>query len=177
MDSSTLKLTQTESTLTLDFSGELTLFTITNHQETVKSTSFLDKSKVEINLEKLTYLDTAAAIFLDNIYNSFSKHSIEVSFITSNQDILDTLELVKSKKGMHEPIKHKKEITLIESIGKYTYKHFLGFLAFMSFLGELFATKMHYLKSFKNFRFKEIAFEINESGIKAIGIISLTSFE
>ena len=176
MSNSSLKLIQTDGTLRLEFSGELTLFTLTAHQEKVELIPFANKSKLEINLEKLTYLDTAAAIFLDNVYNSFSKNGIEVLFITYNQDILDTLELVKSKKGMHEPIKHKKEITLIESIGKYTYKHFLGFLAFMSFLGELFATKMHYLKSFKNFRFKEIAFEINESGIKAIGIISLTSF-
>ena len=52
----------------------------------------------------------------------------------------------------------------------------MGFLSFITFLGELFSTKMHYLKSFKNFRFKEIAFEINESGVKAIGIIALTSF-
>jgi len=176
MSNSALKLTQTDGTLILDFSGELTLFTLTNHQATVESISFFNKSKVEINLEKLTYLDTAAAIFLDNIYNSFSKQGIEVSFISYNQDILDTLALVKSKKDMHKPIKQKREITLIESIGKNVYKYFLGFLSFMAFLGELFATKMHYLKSFKNFRFKEIAFEIYESGIKAIGIISLTSF-
>ena len=176
MSNSALKLTQTDGTLILDFSGELTLFTLTNHQKIVESIPFVNKSKLEINLEKLTYLDTAAAIFLDNIYNSFSKNGIEVLFITNNQDILDTLELVKSKKGMHKAIKHKKEITLVESIGKYVYKHWMGFLSFMSFLGELFATKMHYLKSFKNFRFKEIAFEINESGVKAIGIIALTSF-
>ncbi|MEN8302537.1 MAG: MlaE family lipid ABC transporter permease subunit [Campylobacterota bacterium] len=177
MSNSTLKLTQTEEgMLKLDFSGELTLFTLTSHQERVELIPFSDRSKVEINLEKLTYLDTAGAIFLDNIYNSFSKNGLEVSFITHNQDILDTLELVKSKKDMHKPIKHEKEITSIESIGKYAHKHFLGFLSFIAFLGELFATKMHYLKSFKNFRFKEIAFEINESGIKAIGIISLTSF-
>ena len=176
MSNSALKLTQTDGTLRLDFSGELTLFTLTNHQTTVESIPFANKSKIEINLEKLTYLDTAAAIFLDNIYNSFSKNGIDVSFITQKRDILDTLELVKSKRGMRKSIKYKKEATFIESIGKYVYKHFTGFLSFISFLGELFATKMHYLKSFKNFRFKEIAFEINESGIKAIGIISLTSF-
>jgi len=176
MSKSALKLTQKDGTLRLDFSGELTLFTLTNHQATVESISYLDKSKLEINLEKLTYLDTAAAIFLDNIYNSFSKKGIEVSFISKSQDILDTLALVKSKKDMHKSIKQKREISLIEFIGKYVYIYFLGFLSFISFIGELFATKMHYIRSFKNFRFKEIAFEINESGVKAIGIISLTSF-
>jgi len=176
MNNSTLKLLQTDGTLRLEFSGELTLFTLTDHQETLKSISSLGKIKLEIDLEQLTYLDTAAAIFLDDVYNIFSKDGVKVLFIGGSEDILNTLELVKSKKDIHKPIKKKKEISLIESIGKYVYEYFLGFLAFISFIGELFATKMHYLKSFKNFRFKEIAFEINESGVKAIGIISLTSF-
>ena len=176
MNNSILKIIQIDGTVVFNFSGELTLFTLTKHQKVVESISFANRLKLEINLEHLTYLDTAAAIFLDNIYNSISKNGIQVSFITNKQDILDTLELVKSKKGMHEPIKNKREISVVDSIGIYVYKHWMGFLSFMAFLGELFATKMHYLSSFKNFRFKEIAFEINESGIKAIGIISLTSF-
>ena len=176
MSNSALKLTQTDGTLTLSFSGELTLFTLTDYEKTLEVTSLSNISKIEINLEELTYLDTAAAIFLDNTYNFFSKKISDIKYVIDNQEISDTLDLVKSKKGIHNPIKRKKEITLIESIGKYAYKHWMGFLSFITFLGELFATKMHYLKSFKNFRFKEIAFEINESGIKAIGIISLTSF-
>jgi len=46
----------------------------------------------------------------------------------------------------------------------------------MEFFGKLFMTKLYYLKSWKNIRIKEIAFEINESAIKALGIVSLTSF-
>jgi len=46
----------------------------------------------------------------------------------------------------------------------------------MNFIGKLFATKLHYMRSVKNIRFREIFFEINESGIKALGIIALTSF-
>ena len=176
MSNSILKLTQTDGTIVLNFSGDLTLFTLTNHQKIVESISSFNKTRLEINLEKLTYLDTAAAIFLDNIENTFTGKGLKVLFITKNKDILATLELVRSKKGMHKPIKKKRETTPIESIGKYVYTHWIGFLSFMAFLGELFATKMHYLKSFKNFRFKEIAFEINESGVKAIGIIALTSF-
>ena len=176
MSNSELKLTQTDSTLVLSFSGELTLFTLTSHQKTLETLHYSDKSKIEISLEDLTYLDTAGAIFLDNLYSGFLKKTNDISYISNNQDILATLELVKSKKGIHDPIKYKREITPIESVGKYVYKHFMGFLSFLTFLGELFATKMHYLKSFKNFRFKEIAFEVNESGIKAIGIIALTSF-
>lgn len=83
---------------------------------------------------------------------------------------------MKSKKHNSSLLETKVDRSFIDNVGRYVYSHWVGFLSFMTFLGELFATKMHYLKSFKNFRFKEIAFEINESGVKAIGIISLTSF-
>jgi len=53
MSNSALKLTQTDGTLILEFSGELTLFTLTAHQEKVELIPFANKSKLEINLEKL----------------------------------------------------------------------------------------------------------------------------
>jgi len=176
MSNSSLKISQTTDKLTLSFSGELTLFTLTEHQKTINSSSLLDLPDVEINLEHLIYLDTAGALFLDNVYIYLSKHSNKVSFITTSQEVIDTLNLVKSKKHKSTDIKIKKDRNVIDMIGKFTYNHYVGFMSFMAFLGELFATKMHYLKSIKNIRFKEIAFEINESGVKAIGIIALTSF-
>lgn len=176
MKNSSLKISYTEDKLILDFSGELTLFTLTTHQKIVDSSSFINLSEVEINLEKLTYLDTAGALFLVRVYNYLLKSSNKVTFITSNKEIIETLNLVKSKNYNTPDIKTKKDRNIIDMIGKFTYNHYIGFLSFMAFLGELFATKMHYLKSFKNIRFKEIAFEINESGVKAIGIVALTSF-
>lgn len=176
MSNSSLKISHTEDKLTLDFSGELTLFTLTTHQKTIDTASVLNSQEVEINLENLTYLDTAGALFLDNVYNYLLRSSNKVSFITSNQETIDTLNLVKSKKYNSPGLKTKKDRNTIDIIGKFTYNHYVGFLSFMAFLGELFATKMHYLKSIKNIRFKEIAFEINESGVKAMGIIALTSF-
>lgn len=46
----------------------------------------------------------------------------------------------------------------------------------MSFLGKVFVSIANYLKSINNIRFKEIFFEMNESALKALGIIALTSF-
>ncbi len=176
MSKSKLKITQTQEKLTLYFSGELTLFTITSHQNEINSNVYTHFSEVEINLEKLVFIDTAAAIFLEKVYEKLSKTHKKVSFVTKDKGTIDTLTLVRSKRFNTVQTQAKKSKNFIDIIGKYVYKQWLGFLLFVAFLGELFATKMHYLKSFKNFRFKEIAYEINENGIKAIGIISLTSF-
>jgi phospholipid/cholesterol/gamma-HCH transport system permease protein len=51
-----------------------------------------------------------------------------------------------------------------------------GVHSFMNFFGKLVMTQLLYFTSFKSIRFKEIAFEINESAIKALGIVALTSF-
>ncbi|MEA3370868.1 MAG: MlaE family lipid ABC transporter permease subunit [Campylobacterota bacterium] len=176
MSNSALKIRQTKEKLTLKFSGELTLFTLTTHEKEIDSQALIYPAEVEINLENLSYIDTAGALFLDKIYNYFLRSDNRVQIVTSDKETLDTLNLVKSKKYKAKEMKTKKERSVVESLGKYTHKHFLGFLSFMAFLGELFATKLHYLKSIKNIRFKEIAFEINESGVKAVGIIALTSF-
>jgi len=176
MSNSSLNISQTQNKLTLNFSGELTLFTFTAHQKTVDSSTLFNSQEVEINLENLSYLDTAGALFLDSLYENLSKKSHTVLFIASNQEITETLNLVKNKKDNTAEIKTQDEKDVISLIGKFTYKNYIGFLSFIAFLGELFATKMHYLKSIRNIRYKEIAFEINESGVKAIGIIALTSF-
>jgi len=89
---------------------------------------------------------------------------------------LDILNLVKTQKQKSTEIPHYKRRNILEKIGEHTYQYCVGFLSFMAFIGELFANKMYYLVSFKNIRYKEIAFEINESAVKAFGIVALTSF-
>ncbi|HIP20624.1 MAG TPA: ABC transporter permease, partial [Sulfurimonas sp.] len=50
------------------------------------------------------------------------------------------------------------------------------FFFFIEFLGRLFMTFLYYLKSIHHIRIKEIMFELNESAVKALGIVALTSF-
>ena len=173
MGKNSLKILQTSGRLTLEFSGELTLYVISDYQKQIDKISFNKFKNIEIVLENVTYMDTAASIFLNMLEE---KLSTRLNIQTSNKEILSTLVLTKNKREKKQLVVAKKEESFIKSIGKSVYKNYLGFVSFMIFFGRLFATKLHYLKSLKNIRYKEIAFEINESCIKAIGIISLTSF-
>ena len=131
---------------------------------------------VDFDFEDLLYMDTAASIFINSLIEKLGQKNITSNILTQSSDVLDTLELVKKSKRTSQKIPKTKKKSLIDYIGKKSHTYYSGFLAFMAFLGELFATKVYYLKSVKNIRFKEIAFEINESAIKALGIIALTSF-
>ncbi len=133
-------------------------------------------TSVSIDLSTVKYFDTAASIFINNLIADFTTKEIKVDIVTQNQDIADTLLLVKQTKEKSLPLPVKEKVDFLEMLGKKAHFYYSGFLSFVAFLGQLFATKVYYLKSVKNIRFKEIAFEINESAIGAIGIIALTSF-
>lgn len=160
----------------MKFSGEFTLYVVNTYQDKLDKLDFSTVESIELDLENVTYFDTAASIFINSIIQKFESKNIVVNIHSENKDILDTLTLVKESKKTSQRIPIATEKTFIGFIGKITYQNYVGFLSFMTFLGKLFATKIYYLKSVKNIRYKEIAFEMNESGIKALGIIALTSF-
>lgn len=158
------------------FSGELTLYNISVYKNKFDSIDFKNIKLLEINLLDVKYLDSASSIFIHNIEEKFTKENIKTKILCDNQEIIDILELVKTAKKSSTLICKPKKRNFLEKIGENTYENYLGFLSFMSFMGELFINKFHYIINYKNIRFKEIAFEINESGVKAFGIVALTSF-
>ncbi|MCF6309012.1 MAG: MlaE family lipid ABC transporter permease subunit [Sulfurimonas sp.] len=176
MNSSSFDIVHVDDKLYLKFSGELTLYNLTSFESKIDSIDFSKEKIVVIDFMKLEFLDSAASIFIYNLEKRLLSYGIKVEILCENSDILDILHLVKHQKEKLTKIPYHKRRNIIEKIGESQYKNFIGFLSFMAFMGELFSNNMHYLTSFKNIRYKEIAFEINESAVKAIGIVAITSF-
>ncbi|MDO9266326.1 MAG: MlaE family lipid ABC transporter permease subunit [Sulfurimonas sp.] len=177
MHNSSLDIIHIDNGLSLKFKGELTLYNLTKYKKIIDKIDINKESSVVIDLSELKFLDTAASIFIYNLQKQLrSESSIHVDTLCDNQEVIDMLELVTVQKLKSKKIPDKIKRGFVRKIGEKTYQNYLVFLSFMSFMGELFAHKIHYLISPKNIRFKEIAFEINESAIKAFGIVALTSF-
>jgi len=176
MINTTLQIIETEEKLIFKFKDKLTLYGISKNQQIIEKIALKNIKYIEINIEDVISIDTAVAIFLHQLIDKFQAKKIKTNFLVTDKDMKDTLELVKRDTTKNIPISTIKNRTSIHNIGEYIHNYFLGFLLFMAFLGNVFSTKVHYLKSIQNIRFKEIAFEINESGLKALGIVSLTSF-
>ena len=175
MNSSYLTIEQSSTTLSLVFNGEFTLYLVSKYEAQIKSVNYNSYKYIEINLDSITYLDTAAAMFLNNLKNKLNLANISYEIISSKTQTQDTLALVnKYNKRNNENVLLSD--STFEKIGKYFYANILGFIAFINFLGRLFATKIHFIKNFSQIRYKEIFFEMNESAIKALGIVALTSF-
>ncbi len=176
MNNATLVTTFIDDKLLMNFSGELNLYFITTLEKQIKLVNLSAVKNIEINLENLSFLDTAGSIFLNKFITTCRNENIDTNLIVFNQDIKDTLALVKNQKKSSQKILVSEKSSLLYRVGNTFHTYYLGLASFLHFMGNLFATKLHYLKSFKNIRYKEIAFEINESGIRALPIIALTSF-
>jgi phospholipid/cholesterol/gamma-HCH transport system permease protein len=171
MNNKFLKLDYDKEKLTLVFSGELTLYILQEVQGYLFKQNISQSKKVIIDLENITYLDTAFALFLSDITKRY--HS---QMLCTNENYLHTLKLVAAH---HEGLNKKDDIherNFFESLGKSFCENYLAFLSFMTFIGKIFASSLLYFKNSKNIRYKEIAFEINESAIRALPIVALTSF-
>ncbi|MDD2905621.1 MAG: MlaE family lipid ABC transporter permease subunit [Sulfurimonas sp.] len=172
----TLKISQIDGALSLKFSGEMTVYNLSKNQESIDKIDLSKLKHVDIDLYDVTFVDTAAALFVKRVEKHFITNSCQTQLLCDNNEILRTLALVEKKQEpLREHKRHSKK-NIVEQLGKAVYKHYRAFLSFISFLGELFSANMRYFRSGKNIRYKEIAFEIYESGIKALGIIALTSF-
>ncbi len=174
--SKTVLLTLNEEQLLVEFYQELTLHTIAPIQKEIdimKSKSF---TSVALDGSSIKFLDTAGALFLYEIRDYFEKKGLHVHLLLKGEMQKNTFALIEKNMQNTKESLPPKEMSFVAYIGKIFYDYYRGFLSFLYFFGELFVTNMSYMTSLKKIRFKEIAFEINESALKALGIVALTSF-
>ena len=170
-----LILTTENEKLLLHFVGELSLYDIPDFEKIVLHIGN-EVESVTFDFKEVDSIDTAFGIFFLKLQEQFVKKEIATTINFADERVIATLEMVKNHRAKVKDKVVKRKISFIDKIVFKVNSFILGIVSLMSFFGELMMTKFHYLKSIKNVRFKEIAFEINESGIKAIGIVSLTSF-
>ncbi len=176
MNKSFLKTDINGDRLTLIFSGEFTLYQINQFQLTIKDIDFSKFNTVIIDLKNLDFIDTASAIFINDLYNEMLKRDKKTDIQVHGGDISNTLKLIQNTmKNDSKPSLPQKE-NIINYIGKKVYSYYLTFLSFLSFLGELFINLLYTLRKPKTLRYKEILFEINETALKAFFIVALSSF-
>ena len=162
--------------LSITFGGELTLYTIAQIQKELEIIKTYVFSELVLNFEQVLYLDTAGAIFIYDLQTYFQQKEIPVQTALKDDLQKSTLELVTKNMRSAGEFKPKKQESFFETVGRFVYEYYIGIISFLQFFGQLLTSHLQYITSWKHIRFKEIAFEINESAIKALGIIALTSF-
>lgn len=159
--------------LTLSLEGKLTLYTLSSTIEKLRDIKIY--KKVVIDLNGVTYLDSGACVYLLSLRDRHKDKSIEI-LTPPNSNSSKLLELVKNQRNKYT--REYKEISKkpLEELGKKVYSLLVELVSYITFLGKIFTYKFQELFDLKNMRYKEIAFNINESAIKAVGIVAITSF-
>ena len=165
-----------DDTLFVTLSGELNIYTLPSLQKKVEGLLLAKYKVLCIDIHEVTFLDTAGAIFLVKMEHQADERKQKFSLKSPKKIHLETLELVHQKLDFHQKIPKTSSHNLFARVGEMFVSNYRGFVAFITFFGQLFATKLYYLFHLHTIRYKEILFEINESAIKALGIVALTSF-
>jgi len=160
-----------DRSITLNFSGELTLYNLTQIENYLKENLPKSLKGLTINLKNISYLDTAFALYLTDMQTKY-----DADIICENTNFLHTLALAREHKKQLDHRNGIQKKSFLEYLGKAFYVNYLTLFSFIEFLGRIFISFLLYFKSVKNIRIKEIAFEINESAIRGLGIVALTSF-
>ncbi len=171
-----MQIKEDASAISLEFRDALTLQSIPFFQNKIQAIDFSQKDTILLDLQNLDELDTAAVIYLQNLEQFLLESGKEVTIKAQKKEHIDLLELVKGKRDASPKIYNTKKDNFLEKVGKRVVHIIDEIVLFVAFLGEMFVNIISMLREPKAIRYKEIAFEINESAIKALGIVVLTSF-
>ncbi len=162
--------------LFITFKGELTLHTVAKIEKELAQVKRYSFNALQLDFKNVTFLDTAGALFIYKLEKNFTKKEVTVTLLLEDTLQKETLNLVKENMKISHKFTPRKQKNFLEQTGELFYNYYIEILSFLHFFGKLFVVNLRYVTSLKNIRFKEIFFEINESAIRALGIIALTSF-
>jgi phospholipid/cholesterol/gamma-HCH transport system permease protein len=127
------------------------------------------------DLGAITSLDTAAAMLIIGFSKEMEAEGCTTSIEEVSREFSGMLAMVESRAHFDTRFETP-QISMLEEAGKRSLERLLLLNNFLAFFGQLSATFRLYLRSLTYIRWREIAFETNESAIKALPIIALTTF-
>ncbi len=156
--------------------GDWTLENITKIEKLFK---FDTKTKqITLNFSRLDHFDTHGIIFLIDIVKKFEKRGFTILKTGYSKEFLKLFEVCEKNfpKEYLPPPKRNSIKEFFYSIGKITFESKQTLVSFFSFVGGLTQAMIRVFLTPHKIRFKATLFHIENSGLKAMPIIFLTSF-
>ncbi|MEA3372420.1 MAG: ABC transporter permease [Campylobacterota bacterium] len=174
-----IRLETDKESVTMFISGDLRAVTLAPIESFLtKEIPKLVKSHRNIiwNMEKVTDFDTAAALMVLTLGKQIETYDTQTYTHLLQPEFIKLLDMVRVRQRQIPPHKINVELNWLERLGKKSFTQFHLIVDLFMFFGTISTIFLTYLHHVKNIRIKEILFEINESAVKAIGIVALTTF-
>lgn len=127
------------------------------------------------DLSELESMDSALALLIAKEIDKAEREGQAVVVSAMNSDVEKMLTMAQEHAHFSANFTPPKE-SLIHTIGVNSVERASKLLAFLGFFGQLSTIFFTSFVHLRHLRWKEMTFEINESGIKALPIILLTTF-
>jgi len=132
------------------------------------------ETEIVFDLAQITRLDTAGALLLHDRREALQKGGHPVRFDRADDEAARMLAL--TQRAPVRPVTQTPQRGPVEALGERTAESFYNILGWLGFIGETFSAFANLLLFKAAFRIKETVYQINESAMKALGIIALTMF-
>jgi len=130
---------------------------------------------VVCDCRELTGFDTAAALMLLRFRRHVEAAGGRCKIELPQEEYRRLYDLVESQSGS-VPEREGRRCTPFATVGLKSARALQRLLGVFTFVGNVSAIWGSYLRSIRNVRYKEIVFEVNESAVKALGVVGLITF-
>ncbi len=124
-------------------------------------------------------IDTAGMLLVTEMVETLKTRHCEIKISGGSDEFNELYSLLgkyRSKSTSSKPEAPFFLLRLLEATGKNSVEFLQNIFAFISFIGENFIQLLHYLRYPGSIRFKAIVKNIEDAGLRAVPIITLTSF-
>lgn len=131
--------------------------------------------ELNFDFSQIKMIDSSGIVLIIKYILLFEKNNIKINIVKISKKHNKMLELYKLN-YKHEDIIYKKELSLIQKIGKEGCSSFENFKNFLYFIGRIFSYFLYLLMHPSKIRLKAIVHQMEVSAIHILPIIALALF-
>jgi phospholipid/cholesterol/gamma-HCH transport system permease protein len=155
-------------------------WSVSTLQDVIKFTQITpipEPEKLIIDGKEISYLDSAAALFLKKYAEFLKQHKKSVTFKNFSNEYLKLLELIDSKKeDLSYDLQPQKRESLLSRLGKESISKFRQADGFIILIGDLSIKLFEAAGNWKKLQVPSIMSIIYSAGLQALPILALLSF-
>ncbi len=137
--------------------------------------ALLEEKSVIFDLSGIETLDTAGALLLQRTERGMSAAGCQVQYVGADDRVKRILSMTQ-RYGHTDATFAAYSPGILETIGRRTEDFFEEVRDILAFFGHTFFSFVGTLFRHRRFRIRELAYQMMESAVKALGIIALTMF-
>lgn len=162
---------------TLGCQGDWTIAGISELDTELKKFKELAGKIATVNGTDIKQMDSAGALFLQNLVDLFSKNGIQVKITGLTRTYQDLIDLVGNEIDLiRQPMAMLGPQNWFYTVGEWTVDKYIQTMDFLGFFGEFLVTILQSILHPRRFQWRSTIAAIDTTGYQALPIVALMAF-